>query len=92
MNRVTPALLAVLLVLLLAGVVHAQTGGYDLSWRTVDGGGGFLSNGAYTLHGTIGQPDAGALRGGDYTLQGGFWGGAAVNLRAIYLPVVLRGL
>ena len=24
--------------------------------------------------GTIGQPDAGSMSGGNYTLQGGFWG------------------
>ena len=48
---------------------------FDLSWNTVDGGGGTSSGGGYTLSGTIGQPDAGALSGGGYTLLGGFWGG-----------------
>lgn len=35
------------------------------------------TGGAYDLGGTIGQPDAGRLTGGTYTLDGGFWGIAA---------------
>jgi len=63
-------------IFILAGSVHAQSGGdYDLSWSTVDGGGATWSMGGnYSLGGTIGQHDAGARHtGGDYTLQGGFW-------------------
>jgi len=65
--------------------------GYDLSWWTVDGGGDSVSNGGsgYALLGTAGQPDAGALADGGFTMTGGFWGGAAVENR-IYLPFVLR--
>lgn len=70
-------------------------GGYDLSWFTMDGGGGQSSNGSYTLAGTAGQPDVGAaLTGGGYTLAGGFWGvgGAAggSDVYHIYLPYILR--
>ena len=50
---------------------RAQT--YDLSWFSIDGGGGTSSGGTYSVTGTIGQPDAGAMSGGNYTLQGGFW-------------------
>ncbi len=58
------------------GVVWAQTGGgYDLTWWTVDGGGGAASGGSYTLTGTAGQPDAGTVSGGGYTLYSGFWAG-----------------
>ncbi len=46
---------------------------FDLSWNTVDGGGGTSSGGDFVLRGTIGQPDAGDLSGGDFTLRGGFW-------------------
>jgi hypothetical protein len=86
------ATLAALVVLLaLASGALAQSGGeYDLSWWTVDGGGGRSSGGGYTLQGTIGQPDAATLAGGEYTLAGGFWGGVAVEYR-VYLPLVLRG-
>jgi len=86
-------LLALGALLLLASVVGAQAGaspGYDLSWWTVDGGGAtFNANGGYSLGGTIGQTDAGALAGGNYTLAGGFWGGA-VTRYDIFLPLVLR--
>lgn len=47
---------------------------YSIGWSTVDGGGGTSTGGVFTVTGTIGQPDAGLLSGGDYTLQGGFWG------------------
>ena len=53
---------------------HAPRSGYDLSWWTVDGGGGtWSSGGSLALGGTAGQPDAGDLAGGAYALQGGFW-------------------
>lgn len=88
-------LLDVLLVVGLAGVPsRAQGGGYDLSWWTVDGGGGASSGGAYTLDGTIGQPDVRAMSGGAYVLSGGFWGGVGsaggTESRVLYLPVVQR--
>jgi hypothetical protein len=47
---------------------------YDASWFTIDGGGGTSSGGAYSITGTIGQPDAGAMSGGVYQMVGGFWG------------------
>jgi hypothetical protein len=51
---------------------------FAIQWSTIDGGGGTSSGGAYTLSGTIGQPDAGTLSGGSYTLEGGFWPGLIV--------------
>ena len=94
-------LLVVCLLLLAAAPALAQSGGdyqvtrsgYDLSWSTIDGGGGtFSTGGSYTLGATAGQPDAGLLAGGDYTLGGGFWGGGALAApqHRIYLPLVLR--
>ena len=81
-------------ILLLAGVAVAQTGdGYDLTWSTVDGGGAtFHPGGAYTLGGTVGQPDARLLTGGEYTLGGGFWGGGTLVGVSYdtYLPLVFR--
>jgi hypothetical protein len=83
--------------LLVAPLTLAQSGGdYGISWWTVDGGGGALlgsgAPGIYTLTGTSGQPDAGGLAGGGYTLEGGFWtSGAVVEIEhTLYLPVVLR--
>lgn len=70
---------------------HAQLGGgYTLDWYTIDGGGYmFSAGGGYSLGGTVGQPDAGALGSGGYTLIGGFWGGAAAQYN-IYLPAVIK--
>ena len=89
--RQTMLLLALVALLLLSSVARAQSGGgYDLTWSTVDGGGYTWSEGGgYSLGGTVGQPDAGVLSGGDYTLAGGFWGGAAARY-GVYLPLVLR--
>ena len=75
----------------LVGLVSAQSGGgYDLTWNSIDGGGYmFSTGGGYSLGGTIGQPDAGTLSGGGYTLTGGFWGGIASPYQ-IYLPLVIK--
>jgi hypothetical protein len=89
--HVSRLLLLAALLSLLASVAQAQSGGYDLTWNTVDGGGATWSEGGgYALGGTVGQPDAGVLSGGGYTLAGGFWGGGAATRYGIYLPLVLR--
>jgi hypothetical protein len=76
--------------LMVSSVSAATVADYDVSWWTVDGGGTTNSSGgSYTLGGTAGQPDAGVLTGGDYTLAGGFWGGAPAEYR-VCLPLVLR--
>ena len=83
-----------LIVLTNSATVSAQIGGgYDLSWWTVDGGGGQLSGGGYTLTGTIGQPDAANLSGDDYTLSGGFWSRFTawlIDSLKVYLPLTVR--
>jgi len=81
----------VVLLCVLASTAMAQSGGgYALDWSTVDGGGAtFSTGGDYSLGGTAGQPDAGLLLGGEYTLLGGFWGRAGLPWR-IYLPLLLR--
>jgi hypothetical protein len=62
-----------------AAVVHGQSGGqFELSWSTIDGGGGVSSGGQFIINGTIGQPDAGALSGGQFRIEGGFWSGVRV--------------
>ncbi len=47
----------------------------DLSWYTIDAGGGTSAGQNYTIVGTIGQPDAGVLTGNTLELRGGFWPG-----------------
>ena len=48
---------------------------FELTWFTIDGGGGASqsADGSIVLNGTIGQPDAGAMSGGPFELTGGFW-------------------
>jgi hypothetical protein len=80
----------VLALLLVGGAALAQSGGdYDLSWSTVDGGGGTSTGGDYALSGTAGQCDAGVLTGGEYTLIGGFWGGAS-TIYEVMIPMAVR--
>lgn len=52
---------------------------YDLSWHTINGGGGTSTSGTLTLSATIGQSDATpppSMSGGSFQLTGGFWSGA----------------
>jgi hypothetical protein len=48
---------------------------YDMSWWSVDGGGGASSGGVFALTGAIGQPDAGLARACGIVLEGGMWSG-----------------
>jgi hypothetical protein len=57
--------------LLLPGLGFTQQ--YSIDWYSIDGGGGVSSNGQYVVNGTIGQPDAGTMSGGTYSLTGGYW-------------------
>ena len=59
-------------LLLVPAALFAQQ--YSVDWFKVAGGGGASSNGQYSVAGTIGQPDAGHMSGGNYSLDGGFWG------------------
>jgi hypothetical protein len=66
-----------ILVALVLSVLIASSswGQYEISWYTIDGGGGRSSGGPYELVGTIGQPDAAWSKGGNFELLGGFWPG-----------------
>ena len=70
-------LAAVLLLSFLALFARAQS--YSIDWSTIDGGGGTSTGGGYSVSGTIGQPDTGAMSGGSYSLTGGFWALYAVQ-------------
>ncbi|MBI5383578.1 MAG: hypothetical protein HZA90_02715 [Verrucomicrobia bacterium] len=61
------------LVLLVSFAALAGLAQYNLDWHTIDGGGGISTGGVFTVSGTIGQPDAGRMAGGNITLEGGFW-------------------
>ena len=73
MRRINISLISMMLFLITLSVC-AVGEQYEISWYTIDGGGGQSSGGDYVLTGTIGQPDA-AYSTGDYELIGGFWPG-----------------
>ena len=66
---------------------------YQLAKVSV-GPGGSGSAGIYSIANSIGQPTAGEVSAGIYTLGGGFWGGGIiVSAQAnysLFLPLVLR--
>src|SRR6266705_2562777 len=73
MSNMKPLKIAILWLLVMVGTtVVAQS--YSIDWFTIDGGGGTSTGGVYSVSGTIGQPDAGKMSGGNFTLEGGFWG------------------
>jgi|GEM_PF-6842613 len=81
MRKIHLSILASVLALVFgAAAAAAQVGGgFELSWFTVDGGGGVASGGQYSMEGTIGQADAGQHTGGQYELQAGFWNADAAT-------------
>ena len=87
------SLLALLASLALSFAAAQTSGTFDLSWSSVDGGGGSSSGGSYALSGTIGQSDAGHLSGGNFSLGGGFWPGQTGTVdssHTVYLPFVIK--
>lgn len=91
--RYLGVLLVVSLLLLTVLTALAQSGGaYDLTWNTLDGGGGTSQGGVYSLRGTIGQPDAGSASGVAYSLDSGFWVKGILEFieHLLHLPLVLR--
>jgi hypothetical protein len=81
-NRSTGCWLALLALLLPAGLALAQQAGgaYLQRKHVLAGGGGDGSGGSFVLRGSVGQHDVGASPndtavGGGYRLRGGFWAG-----------------
>ena len=92
MKRIV-VMLVVGFTLTVSGLALALSGGFDLSWFSIDGGGGVSNAGGYALSGTIGQADAGASSGARYKLAGGFWPDSIprnLGMQNVYLPVVMR--
>jgi hypothetical protein len=71
MQKFTPLYVCVMLFAACGAVLAADE--FEISWFTIDGGGGKSTGGQFELQGTIGQPDAGKLTGGNFELTGGFW-------------------
>jgi hypothetical protein len=86
--------LAALLVvtMLIAGLAFSAAraaGGYEVSWYTFDGGGWISTSPAYTVMGTIGQPDTGQhTTSVGYSLTGGFWAWVAQYLS--FAPLIRK--
>lgn len=70
---------ALFLGALLGGPGAACGQDYALTWFNVGGGGMRSTGDVFTVTGTVGQPDAGTMRGGAFALQGGFWAATAVQ-------------
>jgi probable HAF family extracellular repeat protein len=76
----TVTLLAALAV---APSLLAQT--YNIPWHSI-GPGGVSAGGVYTVSGSIGQWNAGKLKGSNLTLNGGFWPGAIAAVGTVPPP------
>ena len=67
---------------------------YELVKSSI-GPGNSGSAGSYDFSSSIGQPAAGEVSAGSYTLGGGFWGGGVIvpvaNHYDLFLPLVLKG-
>ena len=66
---------------------------YELVKSSI-GPGGSGAAGIYEVSSSIGQPAAGEVSAGIYTIGGGFWGGGvivpAASQHFVYLPLVLK--
>ena len=92
--------IALMLLCVLAFGSHeglAQSGGdYELTWTTIDAGGGSMNGGAYSLVSTVGQPEPGATQsGGGYSLNGGVVDAGSSGMtpagdQQIFLPLIWR--
>ena len=89
-KRITSMLACLALLALVVPALAQSGGGYDLTWSTIDGGGGASTGGDYSLAGTVGQPEPGTLAGGPYNAEGGFWAMFSETVYRIFLPLVLR--
>ena len=76
------------LVLGAAALAQSSGGMYELSWRTLSGGGS-SSGGGYVEQGAIGQALAKTSTGGSYTVSSGFLGGGAEKYKRV-LPQLAK--
>jgi hypothetical protein len=76
--------------LFLGAAALAQTSGgvYDLSWRTLSGGGS-SSGGGYVQQSAIGQAMTKTSTGGSYTISSGFFGAGQDKYKR-FLPVLSK--
>jgi len=93
---VSTLMIAIVLRLTSISVIAQSGGDYELTWTSIDAGGGSMNGGAYSLVSTVGQPEPGATQsGGVYSLNGGVVdAGGSVMTQAgdqqIFLPLIWR--
>ncbi len=78
-----------------ATAAPAEPSALAITWYTIDAGGTqTAAGGTLTLTGTAGQPDAGRMNSGAYTVWAGFWGGTlpsnALPSTLLDLPAIFR--
>ena len=77
MNRKSKILVPLLAIIAALALISrhglTQEPIFSLPWFTFDGGGGRSSSGGLEVVGTAGQPEAGVMAGGEFSLSGGFW-------------------
>ena len=90
-------LLIVCFVVLLAfsafvsiGAASESNRAITLTHSVIGSGGMGGSASGYTIHSTLGQPVAGSVSGGDFTLTSGFWGQALMEWINTFLPLIFR--
>lgn len=71
MRTMPPGLAAGLFLALSGTGLFGQS--YSIDPHSIAGGGGTSTGGVFAVNGTIGQPDAGAMSGGSFSLLGGYW-------------------
>ncbi len=89
--------LTILLGILLAGTVWAQTSpNYDLSWHVMAGGGReWMSSGSHLVNSTLGQFAIGPATSSGHRLGAGYWYGIRrvappPPTFGLYLPLVMK--
>jgi len=87
------SLLLVGLPLFTSSARAAPQATYELV-QSYTGPGGSGSAGIYDVSSSVGQPTAGEVSAGSYTLGGGFWGGGVLvpvaNKYDLFLPLLLK--
>jgi hypothetical protein len=84
-------LAGIVVCVVVAGSVHAQSAGYTLDGFVLADG-GQASGGTFSVRGVAGQSTAGSLNGGAYSLSGGFLLAEPPAQTSFqrYLPVTIR--
>ncbi len=74
-RRTTMQVTLLVAIMTATSLLWAQS--YTITRRTIDNGGGEQVGAQFSMHGTIGQPDASSVvASANYQLSGGFWPGS----------------